>query len=335
MTVPPASPLRITVAGASSLLGKEIVELFSSSTLPVHELRLLDDAALEGTLTEAGGEPAVIHKLAPGSFEGVGLVFFAGLAEFTARHWAEAERAGAAVIDLSGGLAGVRTAVPSIPPLDTILGFTRRKASRLVRAPGAAAIAGATLCVALRSMPVRRIAATFFHPVSEHGQPGIDELEAQTASLLSFQPIAREVFDTQVAFNLLDRYGEACREPLGDVRARVARDISDYLAYRAPMPGIQVIQAPVFYGSAFSMFVEFDGAVPEDAMQKALAETGVQAGSDPPSNATAAGSAEINVTLRTDANLPMIWWIWGVVDNVRLAAQNAVRIAERICARDS
>jgi len=38
------------------------------------------------------------------------------------------------------------------------------------------------------------------------------------------------------------------------------------------------------------------------------------------------------VTLRTDANLPMVWWIWGAVDNVRLAAQNAVRIAERICA---
>jgi len=53
---------------------------------------------------------------------------------------------------------------------------------------------------------------------------------------------------------------------------------------------------------------------------------------DSPSNATAAGSAEMNVTLRTDANLPMICWVWGAVDNVRLAAQNAVRIAERICA---
>ena len=332
MTVPSASPLRITIAGASSLLGKEVTELLASSALPAHELRLVDDAALEGTLTEAGGEPTVIHKLVPGSFEGARLVFFTGLEEFTARHWAEADRAGAAVIDLSGGLSGVRAAVPSIPSLDPTMGSARPTSSHLVRSPCAAVIAAATVSVAVRMLPVRRLAATFFHSVSERGQAGIDELEAQTASLLSFQPIAREVYDAQVAFNLLDRYGESCRERLEDVRARVAHDLSDYLAYRAPMPAIQVIQAPVFYGAAFTVMVEFDGPFPEESIQQALHGVGVVVSKDSPSNATAAGSAEINLTLRTDANLPMICWVWGAVDNVRLAAQNAVRIAERICA---
>jgi aspartate-semialdehyde dehydrogenase len=334
MTVLTAPPLRITIAGASSLLGKEVTELLGSSSLPAHELRLLDDAALEGTLTEAAGEPALIRGLMPGSFESARLVFFTGLEEFTARHWAEAERAGAAVIDLSGGLSGVRTAMPSIPALDAMLEPARPAPRHLVRAPGAAVIVAATISVALRLLPVRRIAATIFHPVSESGQAGIDELETQTASLLSFQPIAREVFDAQVAFNLLDRYGESCHEQLDDARARIARDLSDYLAYRAPMPAVQVIHAPVFYGAAFSMGVEFDGPLPEDSVHRALEEAGVVVGVDSPSNASAAGSAEIHVTLRADANLPMIWWIWGAVDNVRLAAQNAVHIAERICAAD-
>lgn len=335
MTVRSAAPLRITIAGASSLLGKEVTELMGSSALPAHELRLLDDAALEGTLTEAGGEPALIRGLVPGSFEGARLVFFTGLEEFTARHWAEAERAGAAVIDLSGALSGVRGATPSIPSLDLTLAPSRPVARTLVRAPGAAVIVAATISVALRLLPVRRIAATIFHSVSESGQPGIDELEAQTASLLSFQPIGREVFDAQVAFNLLDRYGEACRERLEDVRARIARDLSDYLGYRAPMPAVQVIQAPVFYGAAFSVCVEFDGPHPEQSVHQALEEAGILVAVDSPSNASAAGSAQIHATLRADANLPMIWWIWGAVDNVRLAAQNAVRIAERICATDS
>ena len=335
MTVPPVSPLRITIAGASSLLGKEVIGLLPSSAVPTHELKLLDDAALEGTLTDAGGEPAVIHKLVPGSFEGAGLVLFTGLEEFAARHWAEAERAGAAVIDLSGGLSGVRKAVPSIIALDPTLGSLRQAAARLLRAPCAAVIAAATISIAVRMLPVRRIAATFFHPVSEQGQAGIDELEAQTASLLSFQPISKENYDTQVAFNLLDRYGEAARERLEDIRVRVAHDVSDYLAYRAPMPAIQVIQAPVFYGAAFTVMVEFDGPFPEESIRQALHGLGVVVSQDSPSNATAAGSAEINVTLRPDANLPMIWWIWGVVDNVRLAAQNAVRIAERLFATAS
>lgn len=332
MTAPAVRPLRITIAGASSLLGREITELFSSSSLPPHDVRLLDDAALEGTVREAGGEPALIHALVPGCFEGSRLVFFAGIEEFTTRHWAEAERAGAAVIDLSGGLAGVREAVPSIPSLDAALGSRRASRRCLFRSPGAAVIVAATLSTALRFLPVRRIAATFFHPVSERDQAGIQELEAQTASLLSFQPIVREVYDAQVAFNLLDRYGMLSREPLEDVRARIARAVSDYLGYRAPMPAIQVIQAPVFYGSAFNVYVEFDGPMSSEALHTALAAGGVVVTEDSPSNASAAGSTEISVTLRTDANLPMVWWIWGVVDNVRLAAQNAVRIAERICA---
>ena len=332
MTAPSVRPLRITIAGASSLLGREITELFSSSALPAHELRLLDDAALEGTVREAGGEPALIHAIVAGSFEGSRLTFFAGIEEFTTRHWAEAERAGAAVIDLSGGLAGVRGAVPTIPSLDAALGSSRTSPGSLFRSPGAAVIVAATLSIALRFLPVRRIAATFFHPVSERDQPGIQELEAQTASLLSFQPIVREVYDAQVAFNLLDRYGESSRERLEDVRARIARGVSDYLGYRAPMPAIQVIQAPVFHGAAFNVYVEFDGPMSGDAIQTALAAAGVAVSEDSPSNASAAGSTEISVTLRTDSNLPMVWWIWGVVDNVRLAAQNAVRIAERICA---
>jgi aspartate-semialdehyde dehydrogenase len=335
MTAPSARPLRITIAGASSLLGREVTVLLSSSALPAHELRLLDDAALEGTLTEAGGEPSVIHALAPGSFEGARLVFFAGLTEFTARHWAEAERAGAAVIDLSGGLSGVRAAVPSIPALDQILGCARASSGRLFRSPGAAVIVAATVSTALRMLPVRRIAAMFLQPVSELGQAGIDELEAQTASLLSFQPIGREVYDAQVAFNLLDRFGESCRESLENVRARIARDISDYMGYRAPMPAIQVTHAPVFYGTAFNVLVEFDGPFRADAIQAALKHVGVAVSTDSPSNASAAGSADISVTFRPDANLPMVWWIWGAVDNVRLAAQNAVRIAERICAAEN
>jgi aspartate-semialdehyde dehydrogenase len=332
MTRSTAAPLRIAIAGASSLLGREITELFSSSALPLHELRLLDDAALEGTLTEAGGEPGVIHGLGAESFEGAGLVFFAGLQEFAARHWGDAQRAGALVVDLSGALAGVRAAAVSISALDQRLGAQRPLRARLFRSPGAAAIIAATLSVGLREFPVRRLAATFFHPVSEFGQEGIDELESQTTSLLSFQPIGKEVFDAQVAFNMLERYGESSRARLEDVRALIARDISDYLGYRAPMPAVQVLQAPVFYGATFSVFVELEGTFSPQVLGEALRLVGVSAGPDSPSNSSAAGSAEITATLRSDANLPMSWWIWGAVDNVRLAAQNAVRIAENAVA---
>ena len=80
------------------------------------------------------------------------------------------------------------------------------------------------------------------------------------------------------------------------------------------------------------MFAEFEGTFPQQVLAEALRLVGVTVSEDSPSNATAAGSAEICATLRSDANLPMSWWVWGAVDNVRLAAQNAVRIAENVAA---
>ena len=50
--------------------------------------------------------------------------------------------------------------------------------------------------------------ATIFEPASEHGQRGMDELHQQTVNLLSFQPLPKDVFDAQVAFNMVARYGQ-------------------------------------------------------------------------------------------------------------------------------
>ena len=68
------------------------------------------------------------------------------------------------------------------------------------------------------------------------GQEGIEELERQTVNLLSFQPIAQPIFDAQVAFNVLDRYGESNSQPLAETRKDIARNIAAYLDGRASVP---------------------------------------------------------------------------------------------------
>ena len=103
-----------------------------------------------------------------------------------------------------------------------------------------------TLAAALATLSPRTIAATLFPPVSERDQPGIDELETQTTNLLSFRPIEQTIFDTQVAFNLLSKYGDESKPSLESTRAAIARDVAQYLAGRAPVPAIQLIQTPVF-----------------------------------------------------------------------------------------
>ena len=338
MTASNSQPLRIGIVGASTLRGKEIAQVLEDLPLrvPIEELRLIDDPGLSGVLTDAGGEPAIIHGFDQDCLEGLRIVFFACDEVFAARHWAAAERAGAAVIDLSGALATVRSAFLSIPTLDEAHSPAAPAGTGLFHSPGAPSIVACTVASRLRGFRVHLIAAVFFQPVSENGPAGIEELEAQTVKLLSFQPIAQEVFDTQVAFNLLDRYGDASRTRLEDKRAAVARDAASYLGGRLPVPAIQLIQAPVFYGGAFSIYVEFEQPYSPEEITSALQGAGVnisKPGESAPTNVSVAGSHEISLApVARDANVQCGYWLWGAVDNIRLAADNAVRIAEKILA---
>jgi aspartate-semialdehyde dehydrogenase len=194
----------------------------------------------------------------------------------------------------------------------------------------------AALSAALAECSLTRCAIVFLQPASERGQPGVSELEAQTVNLLSLHTMPHEVFDAQVAFNLLDRWGADSSEKLGDAQHQVSREVGQYLAGRAPVPALTLIQAPVFFGCAFSAYLEFSGLPSEDEIRRRLQGAGfvsVPEGDPGPSNLSVAGEAQANVSLaHRDSNVESGYWLWGAADNLRLGSVNAIRIAERLLA---
>ncbi len=221
------------------------------------EIRLVDEELASGTLTEVGGEPAVIQAVDEGSFEGLRFAFFAGSPEFAAKYGPAADRAGAAVIDMTGGEWAGPRARAWIPALDPLIpppapAVLPNDHFHTWVAPSTPAIIACSFAAALAEFSPVRVTMVFFQPVSERGEAGISELEGQTIKLLSFQPIPQQVFDTQVAFNLVARWGAESRERLSDVRRRVAGEIQRYLGDRISLPAITLVQAPVFYGYAFA-----------------------------------------------------------------------------------
>src|SRR5260370_14184016 len=205
---------RIVIAGASSLLGAELKSLLEESKFAGWDLRLVDEEIAAGTLTEAGGEPAVIQPVEEGSFEKARFVFFAGSAEFTKTNLAAATRAGGKIIDLSGALAERPGMVIWFPGIDPLRESESPENASAYAVPSAAATAAAMLCLALRPLGLKNLVFICFQPVSEAGRAGIEELENQTSQLLSFQHVCKPVFDTQVAFAVLDRFGPASSHDL-------------------------------------------------------------------------------------------------------------------------
>ena len=335
-----SSSPRVAIVGASSLLGKELKQVLEDRNFLASEIILLDEAVMAGTLTDAGGEPTFIRALDEDSFEDADLVFFAGTALDAARNWPAAQRAGATVIDLTGAVGMNEHAIRRIPALHSIFppapakGANGSAKSAVYLAPSAPVIVACALAAALQPFAPSRIALTLFVPVSERDRDGIEELESQTASLLSFREISKTVFDAQVAFNMLSAYGEDSKPRLAELRRVIARETEAIVAARVASPAIQLVHAPVFYGYAFSAFAEFSSIVAVDGLARSLGSVGakVAAADDPsPSNVSVAGEQDIHLApLDVDPNVPNGIWIWGAADNLRLPATNAVRIAEEL-----
>ena len=340
MPADPAGLRRVAIVGASSLRGKELKSVLEDRRFSASDIVLLDVSVMAGTLTEAAGEPTFIRALEEDSFDGVSFVFFTGAPAEVEQNWRAAQRAGAVVIDLTGFLAASGEAVSWIPSLDSKLPINDTPTLRgtvqnqVYASPAVPVIIACTLAAGLDRFRPERIALLLFPAVSERDEAGVSELENQTSSLLSFRPFTQAVFDAQVAFNLLAGYGEAAKPSLADVRIGVARETARYVAGRVTAPAIQLVQAPVFYGYAFAAYADLGVAASTDEVQREFGDLGVKVsepGEEPPSNVRAAGASEIQLaTVASDPNVPRGIWLWGVADNLRLAATNGVRIAEKL-----
>jgi aspartate-semialdehyde dehydrogenase len=341
---------RVAIVGASSLRGKELRQVLEDRHFPASDFVLLDESVVAGTLTEAAGEPTFIRALDQESFEGAQFAFFAGTARDAEQNWNVARQSGATVIDLTGALAAPGHASAAnawIPSLGAVLparvnskgnGSSPSASGPAVYvSPSSPVILACTLAAGLGRFQPQRISVLLFPPVSEREEAGVEELEKQTTGLLVFQEIAKPVFDAQVAFNLLTSYGPESKPRLADMRASIAREAAAYLNGRLPMPAIQLVQTPVFYGYAFAAYADFASPVAAEQLHGAFANLGVKVAAPddpPPSNISVAGEEEIHLArVQADPNVAGGAWFWGVADNLRLSATNAVRIAEELVAK--
>jgi len=323
---------RIVIAGASSLLGAELKSLFEESRFAAADLRLVDEETAAGTLTEAAGEAAVIQPVEEDSFDRANIIFFTGSATFTKTNLPLAQRSGAAIVDLSGALASNSDITFFFTNLELIRPNTLLTSEKLFAIPSAAAMAAATLSLALARFAPEHLSFLALQPVSESGKKGIEELEQQTGQLLSFQSVGSPIFDTQIGFNLLDRFGRSSKENLAAARERLRIEIAAILGSATKIPAAQLIHAPVFYGSAFSLSAKLASAADVAQLTAAAESAGLDITPDSaPSNLSAAGQSLIGIGApEKDSSAQEVWWFWGVADNIRLPAFNAVRLAEKL-----
>ena len=333
---------RIEIVGASSLAGKELSEELGVSLLAASDFVLLDVEDVAGQMTSTGDEASFIQRLEASSFDKMDFVFFAGGAAITKRHWLDARRAGASIVDLTYALEGEKDVLVQAPWVAEVLGEKITHNLPDLNTPAVVAAHPVAVMLALvggrlqAKLALTSVAATVMEPASEYGRAAMDELHQQTVNLLSFQTLPREQFDAQVSFNLLPELGEAAQVKLGATEQRIRRHYSGLSEGRLPTLALQIVQAPVFHGYVLSMLVEVGKAATVGEVEAALVGDHidiVSGESDPPSNLSAAGQEDIMVRVRKDSGdgeRGTRFWIWLAADNLKLAALNAIACATEL-----
>ncbi|HEX5285249.1 MAG TPA: Asd/ArgC dimerization domain-containing protein [Bryocella sp.] len=332
-----ATSLRAVIIGASTLLGKELVDEFNSSH-PDWDLRLADTPDSSGKLIAGGDEALVVQPLTPEIFEARDIALFAADPQITRAHWREARSAGAAVVDLTFALHDEPGAIVRSPWINAG-GAPSSNATVVIPAHPAAVMLGMVASRLSAAFNDVHLAATVLEPASQQGSRGLDEMHQQTVGLLGFHSLPQEVYDAQVAFNLRISVGESAKLDMTQISSTIRRHLSAIAGNAlASSVSFQLVQAPVFHAYTMSVYAQLPANTQTAAVRQAL-HGGLIHLTNPheesPTNQSIVEEQGIAIALSEDpvtAKDARSFWLWMAADNLKLAARHAVACAEELAA---
>ena len=331
---------KVAVVGATGVVGREMLNILHERKFPVSELVALASRRSVGRDVMFGDQKIKVKALEDFDFRGTDIALFsAGGA--TSKEWAPKVAAqGAIVIDNSSQWRmdpDVPLVVPEVNP-DALAGYTRKG---IIANPNCST---AQLVVALKPLhdraKITRAVVATYQSVSGAGNEGVTELERQTKQILVNDPVVREKFTKQIAFNVIPHIDVFLDDGYTKEEWKMTAETKKILDPKIKLTAT-CVRVPVFIGHSEAVNLEFENPISAEEAREILSTApGVQvldrredAGYITPLEC--AGDYNTFVSrIRDDITVENGLAMWVVSDNLRKgAALNAVQIAEALAAR--
>lgn len=316
--------------GATGTVGRDLLTVMEERCFPLRELIPVATERSVGRTVEFDGQSIAVEAELS-SLRGLDLVFLC-IPGREALEWVRAAlRAEVPCIDLSGALeaaAEVPLLVADLSPSPEDLGQ-----------PVIASPAGPTLAWSLVLAPIhrcaglRRVIGTIFEGVSGAGYAGIDALQSESIALFGQREVPEPtVFPHGIAFDCIPVVGELGKGAETELEEAVARGLCRVLGSELAV-AVTAVQVPTFSGSGSSLAIETAERLEPTELMELLAKTsGVSVPDDRMPSPTIREAAESDTVLvgriRRDLGCEHGLLLWLAADPVRLAACNAVQLAE-------
>jgi len=326
----------VCVVGIGAV-GTEMVRLLKARNFPMKSLTIL---ARSERIEEIDGEKIQVKVAAPEAFEGMDFAFFAGTEGAKGASqtlgW-EAVKRGCVVID-NGDDFRMDDRVPLVIP--EINPQALKGHQGIIANPNCSTIIALMPLAPLhKAATIKRIVASTYQAVSGTGAPAVKELDQQVHAWAAKQPLPREVYPHQIAFNVLPAVGsfkDDSGESTEEIKMR--KETHKILGDASIRVGNTCVRVPVFNGHSIAINVEFEKPITPAQARDLLAHApGVKVVDDPknavyPMPLQASGTYDVLVgRIRKDQSCDNGLVLWCAGDNIwKGAAQNAIQIAEEL-----
>ncbi len=324
------SALRVGVAGATGMLGSELLVALEETGFPIDELLPIASAESVGGEIELRDE---CWRIAgdDASLRDLDLLVLCAPAPVSLELARRALHAQVPVLDLSGALAGLRD-VPLVVAGDDLRAESLR--APIVAAPGVIALPLALVLgpIAKRAK-LSRIVATALTSASAAGRAGVEALSAESIALFNQQDAPEAVLaDVPRAFDCIPATGPEEEHGETESEVRVGRSLHRLLGDEVGL-ALSMLRVPTFVGDGATLLITTREAITPDEARRALASAPaieLCEGDDPraATTRTAAGRDVVLVgRVRRDPSCEQGLQLWLAADGVRLAAVHGARIA--------
>jgi len=331
----------VAVAGATGAVGGAMLDVLARLDFPVNELRLLASERSVGKKLKFKDQEIPVRLLSKDAFAGIDIALFSAGAARSLEFAPAAAAAGAVVIDNSSAYR-MDDDIPLIVPEVNQHAIGQYKKRGIIANPNCSTI---QMLVALKPIydraGIKRIVVSTYQAVSGTGAKAIAELEAQVKAYAAGEPMPKNVYPHQIAFNCLPHIDSFLDNGYTKEEMKMVNETRKIFEDSAIGVTATTVRVPVFYGHSESVNIETAEKITAAEVKELLATApGVKVVDEPglsiyPLALDCAGRFETLVgRIREDESIENGINLWVVADNIlKGAALNAVQIAE-IVARD-
>ncbi len=325
----------IAVAGATGMVGKEIIKILEERKFPVGELHLLASTRSAGSEVWFNNKKIPVTVLDDETFEGIDIGLFSPGASVSKIFAPKAAAAGCVVVDNTSQFrmdADVPLVIPEVNPEDIAL-YPKKN---IIANPNCSTIQMVTALKPIHDkFVIKRVVVATYQAVSGAGKDAMNELSDQVRSLFSMKTPETKVFARQIAFNCLPHIDVFLDDGSTKEEQKMVEETHKILDEKIKVTATAV-RVPVFVGHSEAVNIETElpigveevrevlrnapGVLVVDETKKNLYPTAVEASEE---DEVFVGRIRTDPTVENGINM------WVVSDNLRKgAALNAVQIAE-------